>query len=1077
MIVTFISECEKNSLKKTRRILDAFANRIGNNTWQTTITAEGLDAVKKLIRQTASKNTAVSCHQLKSRIRTELLWIIGNKNKFNSEGIVAVNYTEKDILKNYYENDWRYLPLIEALSVFAALLHDFGKASVLFQNKLTGKNKIKGSPLRHEWVSVLFLVAIVNGRNDEEWLTELMLNDNIHKTISNLKITNYKNPLANLPHIASMVAWLILTHHKMPEIKEYGYKEINLNQLLALIKKEWGYQTSNEEDSKKYLAACLECSELPSQSIEWQANIKKYAIKLKINILQFEAIFDNNSLRVIMLYSRLSLMLGDHYYSSLSKGESEEWHSNLELYANTDKNGQGKQKLDEHLVRVANQTKINVSKLPNFEGVFNKKIRVSGNTKLQEKSSSDFKWQDLAVTNIEKWRKNEKNLDNEQFGFFAVNMASTGKGKTFANAKIMQALSPDEESLRYILALGLRTLTLQTGDEYKDKIGLNNEELAVLIGSRAILDLHNESKNKIEVEKNNTGSESGESLSDDELIFEGSFAEDGLNTVLQNKKHRQFLHAPILTCTIDHIIAATETTRGGRYILPTLRLMSSDLVIDEVDDFDGNDLIAIGRLIHLAGMLGRKVMISSATIPPDLAEGYFNVYQSGWQIFAKMRDKNQNIGCAWIDEFETKVNSINSKDDYQKDHNKFIKERIKKLADQPAKRKANIVECDYNLEEYYPKIKREIINKHQHYHFIDDKKDKKISIGVVRMANIKPCIKLTKYLLSNNSDEDVEIKAMAYHSRQVLLMRHSQEKYLDKILNRKNGNTHILEDETIRNHIDNSKAKNIIFVLVATPVEEVGRDHDFDWAVIEPSSFRSFIQLAGRVLRHRDIKITHPNIGILKYNYRTIETGGNKVKNHHQFQYPGYQQKFEDLSSFDIEKLVNVGELAKKLDASYRIQKPKKLNPTTNLADLEHKVIEELLTNYSQKGAATMQGWLDNPWWLSGIPHKYIRFRGDGSQDVIEFLTLDGFGEKNKIGKYVPQNHIRIYELSDESKNLWLKRNYKDLLTAQADGKDLEKTALIYGEITLPTYDNGNPKPLTEEQFSYNEQLGLTETD
>ena len=92
---------------------------------------------------------------------------------------------------------------------------------------------------------------------------------------------------------------------------------------------------------------------------------------------------------------------------------------------------------------------------------------------------------------------------------------------------------------------------------------------------------------------------------------------------LQHKKHKQFLHAPVLTCTIDYIIKATEITRGGRYILPTLRLMSSDLVIDEIDDFDNQDLIAIGRLIHLAGMLGRKVMISSATIPPDLAEGYF----------------------------------------------------------------------------------------------------------------------------------------------------------------------------------------------------------------------------------------------------------------------------------------------------------------------------------------------------------------------------------------------------------------------------------------------------------------------
>lgn len=47
MMVTFVSQCEKNALKKTRRVLDAFANRIGDNTWQTLITEDGLLTVKK----------------------------------------------------------------------------------------------------------------------------------------------------------------------------------------------------------------------------------------------------------------------------------------------------------------------------------------------------------------------------------------------------------------------------------------------------------------------------------------------------------------------------------------------------------------------------------------------------------------------------------------------------------------------------------------------------------------------------------------------------------------------------------------------------------------------------------------------------------------------------------------------------------------------------------------------------------------------------------------------------------------------------------------------------------------------
>ncbi|WP_278541889.1 CRISPR-associated endonuclease Cas3'' [Oxalobacter formigenes] len=97
MIVTFVSQCEKKALPRTRRVLDAFANRIGNNTWQTVITEDGLIAVKKLLRKTVTKNTAVSCHWIRSRRRSELLWIVGNRQKFNSEGIVPVNSTQKDV--------------------------------------------------------------------------------------------------------------------------------------------------------------------------------------------------------------------------------------------------------------------------------------------------------------------------------------------------------------------------------------------------------------------------------------------------------------------------------------------------------------------------------------------------------------------------------------------------------------------------------------------------------------------------------------------------------------------------------------------------------------------------------------------------------------------------------------------------------------------------------------------------------------------------------------------------------------------------------------------------------------------
>ena len=42
MMVLFTSLSDKKALKTTRWILDAFAERIGQDVWQTVITAEGL---------------------------------------------------------------------------------------------------------------------------------------------------------------------------------------------------------------------------------------------------------------------------------------------------------------------------------------------------------------------------------------------------------------------------------------------------------------------------------------------------------------------------------------------------------------------------------------------------------------------------------------------------------------------------------------------------------------------------------------------------------------------------------------------------------------------------------------------------------------------------------------------------------------------------------------------------------------------------------------------------------------------------------------------------------------------------
>ena len=148
------------------------------------------------------------------------------------------------------------------------------------------------------------------------------------------------------------------------------------------------------------------------------------------------------------------------------------------------------------------------------------------------------------------------------------------------------------------------------------------------------------------------------------------------------------IQSAVLVATIDHMMGATETIRGGRFILPMLRLMSSDLVIDEIDDFTQKDLTAISRLVHLAGMYGRNVVLSSATIPPDLAEGMYRAYIAGVKCRNSFFISKKRVSVVLCDEFRTEMKFMNTDDDsdYSAFHQSFIEKRVAKLTRQITKR-------------------------------------------------------------------------------------------------------------------------------------------------------------------------------------------------------------------------------------------------------------------------------------------------------------------------------------------------------------------------------------------------------
>ncbi|CAA6811924.1 MAG: CRISPR-associated helicase Cas3, Yersinia-type [uncultured Thiotrichaceae bacterium] len=381
-------------------------------------------------------------------------------------------------------------------------------------------------------------------------------------------------------------------------------------------------------------------------------------------------------------------MLADHYYSSQEKPSPEWQDRNYKAYANTDTDSQGKkykkQKLDEHNIAVGINACEIAKTLPDLKNELPTiKSSKAFTAPVPEKYKNDFGWQDKAFDLACKLKE-----DTKKYGFFGISKASTGKGKTRANARIMYGLS-DKGKSRFSVALGLRTLTLQTARALKKDLRLAEDELALLIGSQAVKDLHQQSLEPIKSKYQEQGSESAEELLKDEITIIDSlpkYTGKGEKWFKHDEKILKLIQAPVLVSTIDYLMPANEGIRGGRQIAPMLRLLTSDLVLDEPDDFGLEDFPALCRLVNWAGMLGSRVLLSTATISPALACTLFKAYQEGRKHYTQVNGETGEVAhvcCAWFDEFKKpRSKIITNADDFDSAHEEFVDKRIKKLKEE-----------------------------------------------------------------------------------------------------------------------------------------------------------------------------------------------------------------------------------------------------------------------------------------------------------------------------------------------------------------------------------------------------------
>lgn len=1118
MNVLFISQCSGNALTETRRILDQFGERCGDRVWQTPITEDGLAVVARLLRKTARKNTAVACHWIRGRNHKELLWIIGDKRRFNASGAVPTNVTGQAVLP-VEDNDWRTGESCRLLTAMAALWHDVGKIGKAFQTKLQQGSQTADA-FRHEWLSLRLFQAFVGAETeDRRWLERLASLGKERADCSSLAkswcdavyrdaddgtpgtggrsgkgASTRRVTIADLPPLARVIAWLLLGHHRLP-VKKGGEIKTADNIIchpLKSIVPGWGY--THVLDSKSLKATWnIREQDLPCFSRLWCARVARIARKILDRPELGEADWLDNTYALHV--SRLGLMLADHVYSSLTDPERRcVGDPSYAPYANSNRRTHTLcQKLDEHLVGVERLSSLILWRLGRLRSAL-PVVGVLSSRRFRKRSEDRrFRWQDKAFD----CAAAVASRSSEQ-GFFGVNLASTGCGKTLANGRICHALS-GEGGLRFTVALGLRTLTLQTGAAYRSRLGLGRDELAVLAGDQAVRELYDMTRAEAATDAaTDDGSESREAFLHAEVLYEGIPEGPFAQWLAATPGAAALVSAPVLACTIDHLVPATEGIRGGRQIAPMLRLMTSDLVLDEPDDFATDDLYALSRLVFWAGMLGSRVMLSSATITPSLARGLFSAYREGRRHFCRNRGDNARflpVICAWFDEFGCQADEVSDGEGFAELHTSFIRARLQHLAHQDIRRRPiiwNVDGCptawDACLDFWGERIRAAIAKLHEAHHATDPETGKRISFGLVRMANIDPLVQTARRLLHAGPDPGVHWHICCYHSRYPLLLRSALEQHLDQLLTRKRADAEFLAQPVVRRLLARSPAKDHIVIILATAVAEVGRDHDYDWAVVEPSSMRSLIQLAGRVRRHREGVPGTANIYLMDRNLRALLEGSGTEDAAPSYLRPGFESVVFRLEKPDLTSLLTPEQLDR-LDAGARIAERQPLAVRTdpahhcrivgNLADLEHLVLREVMLGSEDRLLPDIRLWWTGQATLSGEVQRASRFRKqeptetylwvpDEEGETCTFYRLEQASGLTPQQKMCSLPHVELHENIS-----WLEDDdYLARLHGLAELKDmsLHACALRFGRVELPIRQNVG-------MWNYHPRLGFFQQD
>ena len=849
----------------------------------------------------------------------KLLWIVGSHSQFALNGAVPVATRRSPApteLPGWIK--------VASLSVQAAgLAHDLGKYSLKFQLKLRNKTECQADGVRHEWISIKLFQLLRAGKGDfksnwtDAWKKlRTIIGENVFgsREISNKDRGAVSDAL-------EAVDFLIASHHGLlddpyHQLPPDPHDNTGLSPSIGhfrLIKLDWNKDLRIFEPSN---------TSLPE--ITWRrlkSILERLIAQEKQIDLKTAGIEPSLYWRSVLTYARAALIFSDHCVSAQQivsdveqafgeqGSKDDKWRTGV-AYANTCKASGGSvvpnQTLKWHLDRVSDLAADTVwrmahlssgedTSLPGLEPYALERLR-----NCPPSSDRRYAWQDRAAEKLE-----EVAAKSGAAPVLVFDLAGTGSGKTRMNVRSACILAKSTAP-RITVALNLRTLTLQTGAALQKQMRLDANDLATVIGDSATALLFR----KVRELKDGGESEDPEKKFDAEG---GSWSlPEWLDGFFAESREKKIIGAPLLVSTIDFIVAAGEPASQGHHVKALLRLMSSDLILDEIDSYEPSALVAVLRLVQLSAFFGRNVICSSATLPKCVASATEAAFGSGVrmrQALAAGGGGGLAYSKVYMDNLVEPeafyLRDVPAQDDGRYGHH--LDAMIAAMARVKPMRIAAPAFLDKpNIGCWLAAVADAAKKLHSSNHVVDPKTGTRISFGLVRVANISHAVRTASYL----ADKMPEARVACYHANDWLIARFNKERRLDFLLARQHGDGHIFRDPEIRTLIDDAHGQglgDLKFIVVATPVEETGRDHDFDWAVIDASSAQSIVQAAGRVNRHRCMGISSPNIMIPNFNFRhcrNCELGESK-KRMPAFVWPGFERRHDSLhGEHDLSKLL-----------------------------------------------------------------------------------------------------------------------------------------------------------------------------